>query len=50
MVVMSQAHYERLNNLIELYEKLGEAESLDASGERGISHQELMKRLKAKIK
>ena len=50
MVVMSQAHYERLNSLIELYEKLGEAESLDAAGERGISHQELMKRLKAKIK
>ena len=50
MVVMSQAHYERLNSLIELYEKLGEAESLDAAGKRGISHQELMKRLKAKIK
>jgi prevent-host-death family protein len=50
MVVMSQAHYERLNNLIELNEKLGEAESLDAAGERGIGHQELMKRLKAKIK
>ena len=50
MVVMSQAHYERLNNLIELYEKLGEAESLDTAGDRGISHQELMKRLKAKIK
>jgi PHD/YefM family antitoxin component YafN of YafNO toxin-antitoxin module len=50
MVVMSQTHYERLNNLIELYEKLGEAESLDAAGDRGISHQELMRRLKAKIK
>ena len=50
MVVMSQAHYERLNNLIELYEKLGEAESLDTAGDWGISHQELMKRLKAKIK
>jgi prevent-host-death family protein len=39
MVVMSQAHYERLQSLIELYQKIGEAEVLDASGEREITHQ-----------
>ena len=50
LVVMSQAHYERLQNLIELYRKLGEAESQDASGENGITHAELMKKLKARIK
>jgi len=50
LVVMSQAHYERLQNLIELYRKLGEAESLDAAGEKGITHAELMKKLKARIK
>ncbi len=50
MVVMSQAHYERLQGLIELYRKLGEAEILDAKGEQGISHTELMKKLKNKIK
>ena len=50
MVVMSQAHYERLQSLIELYQKLGEAEVLDASGERGITHEKLMKRLKEKIR
>jgi prevent-host-death family protein len=50
MVVMSQAHYERLQSMIELYQKLGEAEVLDASGERGISHEKLMKRLREKIK
>jgi prevent-host-death family protein len=50
MVVMSQAHYERLQSLIELYQKLGEAEILDARGEQGISHTELMKKLKNKIK
>jgi len=50
MVVMSQAHYERLQGLIELYRKLSEAEILDARGEQGISHAELMKKLKNKIK
>ena len=49
MVVMSQAHYEHLNSLLELYQKLGEAEALDAAGEQGITHHNLMKRLKAKI-
>ncbi len=50
MVVMSQAHYERIQSLIELYQKLGEAEILDASGEMGISHKMLMKQLKDKIR
>ncbi len=50
MVVMSQAHYERIQSLIELYQKLGEAEILDASGETGISHKMLMKQLKDKIR
>ena len=50
MVVMSQAHYERLQSLIELYQKLREAEILDARGDQGISHAELMKKLKNKIK
>jgi len=29
LVVMSQAHYERILSMIELYDKLGEAEALD---------------------
>ena len=45
MVVMSQAYYERLESLIDLYTKLGEAEILDAAGEQGISHREMMERL-----
>ena len=49
MVVMSQAHYERFQHLLELYYKLGEAESLDASGEQGITHEKLMKKLREKI-
>ena len=49
LVVMSLAHYERLKFLLELYQKLGEAESLDASGELGITHEKLMKKLREKI-
>ena len=49
MTVMSQAHYERLHSIIELYQKLGEAEVLDASGEQGITHEKLMKKLREKI-
>lgn len=50
LVVMSQAHYERLQNLIELYRKLGEAEALDGCGEKGITHAQLMNRLKARLR
>jgi prevent-host-death family protein len=50
LVVMSQAHYERLHSVIELYQKLGEAEALDAAGEQGITHHEMMNRLKATIR
>jgi prevent-host-death family protein len=50
MVVLSHAHYERLQSRIELYQKLGEAEVLDAAGEDGISHAEMMATLKAMIK
>ncbi len=49
LVVMSQAHYERLQSLLELYQKLGEAEALDASGQRGITHVKLMSKLREKI-
>ena len=50
LVVMSLAHYERMQSMLELYRKLGEAEALDASGERGIFHDELFARLREKIK
>ena len=50
MVVMSQAYFERMDSRIKLYQKLSEAEYMDAMGEKGISHQAFMKQLKAKIK
>ncbi len=49
LVIMSQAHYERLHALLQLYQKLGEAEALDAAGEKGMTHREVMRRLRAKI-
>ncbi len=49
LVVMSQAHYEHLQSLLELYQKLGEAEALDAAGEQGITHREIIGRLKANV-
>ncbi len=50
MVVMSQADYERIHSLLELYHKLGEAEILDAAGEPGITHREMMERLRSSTK
>lgn len=49
IVIMSHTHYERIFNLIDLYDKLGEAEAQAAAGDEGISHSEMMRRLKAKI-
>jgi len=49
LVVMSQAHYERLSSLLELYQKLGEGEALHAAGEQGITHGKIMRRLRASI-
>ena len=49
MVVMSQTHYEQLLGLLDLYQKLGEAEALDALGEQGVAHRDLMKRLRANL-
>lgn len=49
LVVMSMALYEKLDALIELYQKLGEAEQESASGAQTISHNELMKNLRVKV-
>ena len=49
MVVMSQAHFDRLQSMFELYQKLGEAEILDAAGDKGISHEDVMSKLRNKF-
>jgi len=43
------AHYEQMQNLLQLYQNLGEAEALDAAGQQGITHAEMMAQLKAKM-
>ena len=50
LVVMTQTHYERLQSLLDVYQKLGEAEFMDASVERGITHNILMRKKKKKIR
>jgi prevent-host-death family protein len=50
LVVMSQTHYDRIQRTLDLYQKLGEAEILDATGDKGITHAQLMKKLKARTK
>lgn len=49
MVVMSQAHYERLQAQLELYRKLDEAEAQAVKGAKGIGHGEMMRRLRARL-
>lgn len=49
LVVMSLAMYEKQKSLLELYQKLGEAEFESASGAKTISHAGMMKKLKEKV-
>lgn len=49
LVVMSMALYERQQALLDLYQKLGEAEAQSNSGSERISHKDLMKNLREKI-
>ena len=46
---MSQGDSDRLLARVDLYEKLREAEALEAAGEAGIAHGELMKWLRQKL-
>lgn len=49
LVVMSQKLYEEQQALMELYEKLDEAEAQSASGTKRIPHHTVMARLRAKF-
>ena len=49
LVVMSQAHYDRLQAVLELYRKLGEAETQAARRAKGIGHREMIRRLRARV-
>ncbi|GFP22242.1 hypothetical protein HKBW3S43_00774 [Candidatus Hakubella thermalkaliphila] len=49
LVVMSIEHYERLKAHGELFEKLGVAQAQSAAGERGITHAQMMRRLRKRL-
>ena len=49
LVVMSIELYERQQALLELYEKLGEAESESKENETAIAHRDLMMKLRKKL-
>ena len=50
MVVLSQAHYERLQAQLELYRKLAEAEAQATRGARVVGHRTLIRRLRARVR
>lgn len=49
LVVMSISHYERLKAQIELFEKLGVAQAQTMAGKKGITHKQMMTRLRKKL-
>ena len=49
LVVMSIEDYEKQQTLLELYQKLGEAESESTSGNTTISHNDLMNKLRKRV-
>ena len=46
LVVMSIAHYERLKAQAELFDKLAIAQEQSASGKKGITHRQMMTKLR----
>ncbi len=46
LVVMSIGHYERLKARVELFQKLGVAQAQSAAGKKGISHTQMMAKLR----
>ena len=49
LVTMSIEDYEKQQALLELYQKLGEAESISISGNKTISHDDLMNKLRKRV-
>lgn len=50
LVVMSQNCFEKMQVMTRLYDKLEEAEKLSEAGNKGISHKEMMRRIRARLK
>jgi prevent-host-death family protein len=49
LVVMSMEHYEKLKAQLDLFEKLAVAQSQSASGEKGVTHAQMIQALKQRI-
>jgi prevent-host-death family protein len=49
LVVMSIDHYEQLKAQVDLFEKLGVAQAQSAAGEKGITHRQMMAKLRKRI-
>lgn len=49
LVVMSIDHYERLKAKVELFQKLGVAQAQSASGKKGITHKQMMTKLRRRV-
>ncbi len=49
LVVMSIKHYEGLKARVEIFEKLAVAQAQAAAGEKGITHTQVMKKLRQRL-
>lgn len=49
LVVMSIEHYEKLKTRIELFEKLAVAQTQATAGEEGLTHKQVMKKLRQRL-
>ena len=49
LVVMSIDHYERLKAQVELFDKLGVAQAQSAAGKKGVSHKQMMTKLRRRM-
>ena len=49
LVVMSIEHYEKLKAKVELFEKLAAAQAQAAAGEKGLTHAQVMRKLRQRL-
>jgi prevent-host-death family protein len=49
LVVMSIDHYERLKAQVDLFEKLSVAQAQSRSGKKGVTHKQMMAKLRSRI-
>ncbi|HVZ79944.1 MAG TPA: type II toxin-antitoxin system prevent-host-death family antitoxin [bacterium] len=49
LVVMSMEHYEKLRSQLDLFEKLSVAQAQSASGDKGLSHPQMIQALKRRL-